>query len=274
MRVYLKDLKHGFVIVAVLLLLHVLVLQLAAGIAPITANTKSITMTCNSTFAPLLINESGSYSFENKTLVPPAGAPCIIINASNVVIDFNGSIINGTSSAGHLGIVINHTEGNGAALSNITLYNFTITGFTGAGSDAIRIGPGRFNGNSWDTGVHIYNATISNNSIGINLSTASASYVNISNVIFSSNTLTAFVQINSTGIFNNSFLYRNEFLDHNGAGVLSTLRMRNASNVTISNNTFVNSVHPLLLANFTNSNVSYNNVTNVVCSTSGFSCAA
>ncbi len=273
MKLYLKDLRHGFAIIAVLLLLHVLILQVAADLTPVPANQKSIALTCNSTHAPLVFNESGSYSFQNKTLIPPAGAPCIIINASNVVIDFNGSIINGTSTAGHFGIIINHTDGNGGALSNITLYNFTIDGFTGGG-DAIRIGPARFNGNTWDTGIHIYNATISNNSVGINLSAASASYLNISNVIFISNTVTAFAQLNSTGVFNDSLFYRNQFMNHNGGAVIATLRMRNASNITISNNTFVNSVHPLLLVNTTNSNVSYNNVTSVVCSTTGFHCAA
>ncbi|MBI5389752.1 right-handed parallel beta-helix repeat-containing protein [Candidatus Woesearchaeota archaeon] len=158
------------------------------------------------TVSSSLMLQPGSYNLNGSVQF-------ITINTSNVVLDCNGSLLQGNSSANSFGIFLN----NGAA-ENIVIKNCNITGY------------GWLIGS--DTAIHT-NVTLQNNrlyggTVGIELSlNASAIFGNV--VYNNSFGILLSESINSI----NSLIYNNSFSSYTG----NAIQLLNATNISVYNNT-------------------------------------
>ena len=179
--------------------------------APGAVDYLPLTLPANTTISGCtIIRQPGYYSLANDI---NSGSSCILINVSNVVLDGNGKLINGTGASGTYGVYTNES----VPLSNITIKNLKVS--------------------NYDKGIffgRVENGTIENsvmtaNTIGIEISQSNYNkniLVRNNSALGNSNTGIYFGYVDNGTIENNT-------ADSNGYGISLDY---NCFNITVRNN--------------------------------------
>jgi hypothetical protein len=135
---------------------------------------------------PVKVTKAGSYILTANLLVGVVLPDAIKVSASNVSINLNGFAINGPSSGSGMGI-------DAVGMTNVTVYNGTITNMGGAGISlgnngtvqnvrviANGVGSGGGDGVDCGTGCLVSGSVIAGNAQGngLNLTDATSGYLN------------------------------------------------------------------------------------------------
>ena len=229
---------------------------------------------------PITITQSGVYNI--TTDVPCSSGDCIIINSSNVTIDGGNHNLSGTSSswAG-----INITTGSwGVNISNITIIGFNQTN-TGVGIVGMRNSTSILHNlnvsNNYegivisDTNISsIYQNKLINNSIGLNLSSASNNSIAYNTFQNNLGTGIELISSNYSSVSHNNFtkngqginLFNSHLCNLTGNNISTSsmwgVLLNESSNSSINGNYIVDNEYGIVTEIIGNGNIFFNNYFN------------